>query len=753
MYTGAALLWLLCFNATAQQHIGKKESDQLSRYSTAAKLLVDEDADFKTGKAPAEWDNETAIILAQKSTFGFDKKDPARGKRIGRNSWNTPLTPGVSGSGGNDAETKVVVEERQRHKILLKDKQAVDRFSTLYFRLAAEGDAFAARIVKPDGATQRITLSDAERVDNVSLVPALFKSVTDERISATYQPDYYKIAVLDLAEGDILEYELVNYNTQLYNANAGYKEFEPVYYLCNRELPVVKQVLQVVTADDKYSLCSKSFKGAPVFAQTGDKNVYRWEDNNRAAQSGLHFVNRFIEEPSVKFQVAYARSSNAGFVWLKDAADPQKNLTTDELAEKVKNYWFQSIQSGDYAAGLKDGVQNTAKDIYKYLKQKGITEMQADEYIRKAYYCIRAKTLYNNWSDYAFARVLSALLDLRKIPHEIVATPSNQLSEAETIAFSQELKWLVRCNDKYYANPNKHGNPEDLPAEVNGNLAFRFAYNDAKTVAVTDNLPMSDTLNSSLYATVRVKLQPQENGGAKATVDKAVELKGPVKDAVMDDMLALTPFMESDFRNYDGVGMWDDLDPAARIKAMQDYNLEKKDWKDEKTRMMKELADHFYSVPVSDYTAFRLTQDGRSYRKNSLKYEETLVLDSMLTNTGNDFLVPLPLLTGRDAELKKEEDKRTIQADVKYPQTLDYTIVCFIPIGHLPAGLEEMEKSIHNQAGSFEVDAHIENNDLFVHVRRVFTRNAYSPRQWPQVKELVNAAYNFSQSKILFKTY
>ena len=39
---------------------------------------------------------------------------------------------------------------------------------------------------------------------------------------------------LDLEPGDVIEYEFTHLNTQTYYHNPDYKEFEPVYYLCNR---------------------------------------------------------------------------------------------------------------------------------------------------------------------------------------------------------------------------------------------------------------------------------------------------------------------------------------------------------------------------------------------------------------------------------------------------------------------------------------------------------------------------------------
>ena len=41
---------------------------------------------------------------------------------------------------------------------------------------------------------------------------------------------------LTWSQGDVIEYEFTHLNTQTYYHNPDYKEFEPVYYLCNREL-------------------------------------------------------------------------------------------------------------------------------------------------------------------------------------------------------------------------------------------------------------------------------------------------------------------------------------------------------------------------------------------------------------------------------------------------------------------------------------------------------------------------------------
>jgi len=416
------------------------------------------------GSATEKWSNESAVILCQKTSFDFDKQGPSAGKIINRNFWGIVLaipTMGTSLLFANmHNETKILIEETERRKIELKDKFALEQYSVLYFRLSASGDAFAARVIKKDGSTQNIELADAIKIEDIRTVPDIFKSYTDQKLSSTYRPSYFKIAVPDLEEGDIIEYEYINFNTQRYMNNPDYKEFDPVYYLCNRSMPVAKQVIEVTTEDDKYYIAYKSLKGAPDFMQTtsGGKKVYRWEDDNREKITDTRYVNELKELPSIKFQVIYAKNSNRDFIWFKDEADMKKDITADELAEKAKTFWFnpQNLRTtGDYTAGLRTDIDATVKTMYKSMKKKGIADDPEDEYVRKVYYTIRSQTLYGNWSDYAFAKVFAGLLAERKLPYEVIVTASNRRTDIEKVSFTQELSWIIKYKGNYFTNPNE----------------------------------------------------------------------------------------------------------------------------------------------------------------------------------------------------------------------------------------------------------------------------------------------------------
>lgn len=742
--------------AYSQQRISKKQVEQFQKNLEKTPLLSDEDADFKGGNRSTQWASESAVILCQKTSFNFDKKGVSAGKRIGRNIYGllmAPLTFGSSIYWANASnETKILIEETERRKILLNDKFAIDQYSVLYFRLSTEGDAFAARVIKKNGTIEPVDIAEAISVEDIKLVPGVFRSYTDERFSSAYRPAYFKIAVPGLEEGDVIEYEFKNFNNQQYGHNPSYREFDPVYYLCNRELPVAKQVIEVVTEDDKYFIGYKSLKGAPEFVQTTNKDnkVFRWEDKNREKMTDTRYVNEFMELPSIKFQVVYARSKSTDFVWFKDEADMKKGMTTEELGEKAKTFWFNAEKlrtTGNYAVGTSDPGY-TASELFKKLKKKGIKDASPDEYVQKSYYMIRAQTMTGNWSDFAFAKVFSRLLELNKIEHEIVVSASNNRSSLNTIAFTQEIAWLIKYKNKYYSNPGEHNNPQELQAWLVGNTAIRFPYNKVQTKAVSEMLPLTDTLDNAMLTLVSAQLDESK---VNIAVDKTVEAKGLVKDDVIDEALALTPYMENDFRNIDGLGMWEGLSASQEEKATETFSKQKKEWKEQKPIMMKGLAENEYGYHVEKYDNFRLLQDGRSNKKRNLKYSEAFTLTDMTAAAGKDLVVAVPGLMGLQPKIRKEERNRLMPVDVRYPRALNWKITFAIPAGYEVKGLENLQKKIENTCGSFTSTAFVEGNTLHVYAKKIYAGRRFDIAQWTQMLEILDAADEVSQAKIILK--
>ncbi|MBL7749450.1 MAG: hypothetical protein JNM19_18560, partial [Chitinophagaceae bacterium] len=87
----------------------------------------DGDADFNTSTIPEKWKEESGIIIAQKTKFAFDK----------------------------DAN-KLAVYEITRRRIKLNDRDAVNSYSSVYFRIGSSNDGAGIRIIKSNGTVQDV---------------------------------------------------------------------------------------------------------------------------------------------------------------------------------------------------------------------------------------------------------------------------------------------------------------------------------------------------------------------------------------------------------------------------------------------------------------------------------------------------------------------------------------------------------------------------------------------------------------------
>ncbi len=265
-------LSMLPFSLLAQDDDDTFSPSKLEAIAKNMKTIWDDaDADFSVTAIPEKWKEESGIIVAQKTKFAFDK----------------------------DAN-KLAVYEITRRRIKLMDRDAVNSYSSFYFRIGSSNDGAGIKIVKPDGSVQDVSLRNAVFVEDASDVPDTYTPYIG-KASTQYDKSkskviYYKVAVPDLNPGDIIDYGTIFYDDNTVK-KMNYIEFDPIYFVCTREYPVISQKFEIDTDNNSF-VNSKSTMGAPAFKESGNSNAeYTWEDRNREKMSDTRWVNRLIEFP------------------------------------------------------------------------------------------------------------------------------------------------------------------------------------------------------------------------------------------------------------------------------------------------------------------------------------------------------------------------------------------------------------------------------------------------------------------------
>jgi hypothetical protein len=203
----------------------------------------DPDAEFKATIIPSKWKEESAVIMAQKTRFSFDK----------------------------DAN-KLAVYEITRRRIMLNDRDAVNSYSSVYFRIGSANDGAGIKVIKSNGSVQDVSLRNAVFVEDNSSVPSTFQPYIGK--ANTYYDKsksrviYYKLAIPDLDPGDIIDYCTIFYDDNTVK-KMSFIEFDPIYFVCTREYPVLSQKFEIDTDNNSF-VNSKSTMGAPLFKETGN---------------------------------------------------------------------------------------------------------------------------------------------------------------------------------------------------------------------------------------------------------------------------------------------------------------------------------------------------------------------------------------------------------------------------------------------------------------------------------------------------
>ena len=671
----------------------------------------DTDPDFGISAIPDKWKEESGVIIAQKTRFSFDK----------------------------DAN-KLAVFEITRRRIKLNDRDAVNNYSSVYFRIGSSYDGAGIKVIKANGTVQDVSLRNAVFVEDNDDVPSTFTPYIGK--ASTYLDKsksrviYFKIAIPDIDPGDIIDYGTIFYDDNTVK-KMSYIEFDPIYFVCTREYPVLSQKFEIDTDNNSF-VNSKSTMGAPAFKETGNANAeYSWEDRNREKISDTKWINRMIEFPMLKFQIVFSRSENRSDLFIGDRGELKQTISPEELAVKM-NHLYNRLDGSMYYSMAK-----------AYLKQIGYADIREEDFIQKTYYILRHMSFYraNGFSSELFASCLTQCLDLRKIPYDLVVTSPMTLTKPGDIIFRTEPEWMVKVKDKFIFNATIFSNPYDFKTEFLNTPAYIISLGKNPT-ATPITLPATKSEENITTNTITASMDTATRN-MKVVLQRAAT--GLAKKNYNYQGLVYTTAFDDDHRSYGGE---DDVRASMKGAVLDSYEEKlrerKKEDKTRKLETMKKELDGDYDNLVA-YTEFTLNSDGRNWRKQELNYTNKFELGDMVKIAGDNLLVAVPGLIGAQLWISQDDRKREVDAYMEYPKSIRNIINFTIPAGYKLVGIQNLNINIDNSVGTFAVQTTVEGSTLNILVKKHYKQTTVKKEDWPKLLEMLDAAYNFSQKKVLLK--
>jgi hypothetical protein len=191
--------------------------------------------------------------------------------------------------------------------------------------------------------------------------------------------------------------------------------------------------------------------------------------------------------------------------------------------------------------------------------------------------------------------------------------------------------------------------------------------------------------------------------------------------------------------------------PLARRDALSERIAKyKREGQRLKPKYMERQLKNEYNDVVK-YTAFRMVQDGRNWKKTALQYSEDFELGDMVRHAGKSLLVAVPGLISNQLQIKSKERVRQYDIDVRYAKQYKWNISFAIPAGYTVYGLEDLQQNIDNATGSFVSTATVQNGTLIINTVKTYKQARITKDNWPDMLKWIDAAYNFEQKKILLR--
>ncbi len=721
------LFLLLSCTLSAQKKRSDKELKKFEEKSLKYFKTVfgEDDKSFNISKAPNKWKDKAAVVLFQKIHIAF-----LRNTFTDKNS------------------TRGII----RKKILLQDKSAIEDFAEYFFQ---PSDAGGIKIIKANGEKLTVDLKKAIKVET---------EVPDRYKDDFHSENFYKIAIPNLEVGDIIDYFKVF--TQDYSNN-----IELIATL-NSSIPILSQQI-IFDVDKHWTFYYNSINDAPEFVQDKKggidlkgrrrKIVKRFvlNDSNRPAEQKERWKPRFKTEPCIKIMAIQQN----GF--MANKKEPiQKTLDPkDVLKSGISTFklYIQSFQKNvenelDGKSIKKMNAQNRVETIYRgmrlaFLKLNiskenlNLIEDGFTESLSHYYYEIRSEI---------FAGTFVKLLDKYELDSDyVIATPKyyGTLDEVTTL---KEIIFGVYVPEtkEYYWPFDNYLSPGSSIEGIDGTKALTIHQEKLgrrKGVFQNVDLPKSDYKKNIITNNIDVSIEDKTTSFACN-----LTFEGSFKKSYSPKILYHTEYMLDEIlflkNKKDGKSL---LDKKKKKKKNPNKQLKKtlKSY-DELNDDKSEIIENFISedFKVDKFETYSINKNGVENKSSPLELSYSFSSDQYITKAGPNLFLNIGELIGGQVELSDTElEKRRYSAELNFAKSIVNNINITLPEGLIAHGLEDLKINVDNSIGSFISTVTQEGQTLKISTSKIYKNEIVSAEEWSNLVKMLEAAYDFTQKKLVLK--
>ncbi|MCF6131516.1 DUF3857 domain-containing protein [Flavobacterium wongokense] len=680
----------------------------------------------KANSIPDKWKNESAVFIHKREHYNYHK------------------------FGASVTYTSAI-----RKRVKLLDQAAVTEFSQFSYKnkfysnkaygtVWRRGTNFVGvKVVKPDGKEIEI---DTEKEA---------KEVNGEQ----------KLAIPNLEVGDIIDYYF--YSVEPFKSVYDYT-FAAVETPLGDVYPTMDLKITLETEND-FFVNFNTYNGAPALKQIPTKSSgersYELTEKNIEKNEFPRWFYPYAEMPCYKFQVIFARSGK--FEKLADGflSESEKEIKKTVAKEDIYDYYNKKF--------VPDGDLGPIKDFLK-----GKSFASEEEKVREVYYFCRheyytryieafvvndAKIFYPfeyyGGNPIFFSREESFInyfmyfLKKNEIDYDIIVATPRYNGSIDDLLIQGNVTKLIRVNTKnpvYLEYFSPYTSADQIDYSVENSKAYVLEVSKGKRVtdASTVVLP-SSTYQENNYKT-KTTLKLDDFTGFK--VKRESSYLGHLKENEQKEKFNFYDFVYEDYKKY---GTTQLLEYVKNKKKKEQYTNELNalinKMKDKQKEAFEKSAEEEFEFAVEDYK-LEIKNSGRYGKKSALEIEENFnVKDNLIKKAGDKYLIEIGKMLTAQIEIDQKEKDRKNNIYMVYPRSFDNEIILEIPAGYSVSGLEKFNKKVENETGGFTSKAEVKGNQLIINTNKYY-KNYYEPNaNWNKMIAFLDAAYQFTQEKVLLK--
>jgi len=690
-----------------------------------------------------DYKNAPAIIIYEKSFYNYNKR-------------------GV----------KIYYEHYFRRRIKILDKATLKDYSE--FKLHKELyrpnvtnniyiNKFNIRIIKANGKRIRINIKKFTVKDG----------------------DKRTLVIPNLEVGDIVDYYYYNFEREkkLYGKNFPFVQLE-----LNSRFPIIKKEIEI-NVGKRFYLNFNNYKGAPdlikLKSKKSNQNKYLLTLNNIKQRDAKHWIFPFVAYPHIKFQVYFVPAERKkkllnGFLSDGKGGDLKRKVTKEEVLQTYKNIFtfnkdifsINNEVKSLYKQITEKTNKNKVLELYKILRDTSIV------YIENYYYAGRAlgedayrqyyPSYYSNQNR--FVAVMADYLHRNNIPYKIILAKSRKNGNIDDLLIRNLLmpilKIKVAKNEYLYIEPlnhnsvnhslNKSGNIDPYFEGATGYLLQPDKKGRIVNIKKT-TLPISDAKKNVVEKKINLSFDDYLK---KINIERNIEASPGIKEIYQLKVLSPSDIYYDSFIKANPKKTKKKRHRRRRISSKKiklkksrkkAYDSYKKKIRQKNIEYLKKYEEDIYNIKISDYD-YGIDNSGRYYNKPNFIYHDSFVVnDGLIKKAGKNFIFKIGKLIGEQLKIDEKERKRSEDIYKKRTSTIINRITIKIPDGYTIKGLDKLNMSVINEVGSFESSAKIEGNKLIVIVKEAYF-NIFEPNaNWQKMLDVLDASYQFTQSKVLIK--